>query len=219
MQTVNETKPKKDKFFKNFFKKKNKETSKNFNSNNNKILNDSTADADYEDNLVILNHSLRKAKSNPELSRNKIELDDELLNRLNDNFQDLIIHNHADAKVTINYFMKQNIVSITFYSILNLTENYLKDVYILVDIFYDDKWQRRLNSKINKINLAQFEEKSFDQNFLIEFKQMNLKKVKMNTFIVGKLYESSKSNFVLASKSSKMQILGGAHIILEKLIS
>lgn len=219
MQTVNETKPKKDKFFKNFFKKNNKETSKNFNSNNNKILNDSTADADYEDNLVILNHSLRKAKSNPELSRNKIELDDELLNRLNDNFQDLIIHNHADAKVTINYFMKQNIVSITFYSILNLTENYLKDVYILVDIFYDDKWQRRLNSKINKINLAQFEEKSFDQNFLIEFKQMNLKKVKMNTFIVGKLYESSKSNFVLASKSSKMQILGGAHIILEKLIS
>ena len=110
MQTVNETKPKKDKFFKNFFKKNNKETSKNFNSNNNKILNDSTADADYEDNLVILNHSLRKAKSNPELNRNKIELDDELLNRLNDNFQDLVIYNHADAKVTINYFMKQNIV-------------------------------------------------------------------------------------------------------------
>ena len=182
-------------------------------------MNDSTADADYEDNLVILNHSLRKAKSNPELNRNKIELDDELLNRLNDNFQDLVIHNHADAKVTINYFMKQNIVSITFYSILNLSENYLKDVYVLVDIFYDDKWQRRLNSKIDKINLAQFEEKSFDQNFLIEFKQMNLKKVKMNTFIVGKLYKSSKSNFVLASKLSKMQILGGAHIILEKLIS
>ncbi len=189
-------------------------------------INSKTLNKNQNNNNHIINDvlHLRKAKSSPDLKANQLELNDEFLDQLNDNFEDLMMSNYADARVTINYFVKKNIVSISFFSIINQTNSILTNVHVLIDIFYEDKWQRRLDSKIDSITMLENEEKSFDQNFLIEFKKFDIKRIKLNIFIVGKRLEinnhSSKSNIILTSNLSmpEMQILGGAHIVLNRLI-
>ena len=119
-------------------------------------------------------------------------------------------------------------ISIAFYSILNVSSNQLNCVQVLIDVFYRDKWKKRLISKSCPIDIEPYSEKEFDQNFFIEFKQvMKVKDVKINVFMIGTvnsqdidLKNNNNKSFMLTSQSSlnDMQILGGAHLVLKKLI-
>lgn len=125
-------------------------------------------------------------------------------------------------------------ISIAFYSILNISSNKLSSVQILIDIFYKDKWKKRLVSKSSPIDIAPNSEKLYEQNFFIEFKQiMKVQEFKINVFMIGIVtgeqntqLERSKSaskqrkSCMLSSQSSinDIQILGGAHLVLKNLI-
>ena len=184
-------------------------------------------EADYEGNANRIIY-LKKAKSSPELNRSsycfnhrKEDYDDDYLNYQLD---DLFANNYADARVTINPLLKKNIISITFFSIINNTNVILKHVHIVVDIFYENSWQKRLISKLNKITMSPYEEKPFDHNFLIECKQLQLNIIKLNIFIVGKRWKNDNDdeslNKTINEKNNliEIRILGGAHIIMDRLL-
>ena len=198
--------------------KKKKEADHNHNLNNN------TQCFGSDETYSVIN--MRKSMSMPLLA-NKLEINDKLLLEMNKNFEDMLSVKYADARVTINYLDKKNIISIAFYSILNLSSFELNFVHILIDIFYKKSCKRRLVSKIDPVNIRQHEEKLFDQNFFIEFNtKIEINEIKINVFIIGQIAEPNpekkeeETNVVLTSKSSfsDMQILGGAHLVLENLI-
>jgi hypothetical protein len=72
-------------------------------------------------------------------NRNENYDDDYLNYQLDDDFA----NNYADARVTINPLLKKNIISITFFSIINNTNAILKHVHILIDIYYKNSCQKR----------------------------------------------------------------------------
>ena len=195
-----------------------KEAGQNYNLNNN------TQGFGSDEACSVIN--MRKSMSMPLLA-NRLEINDNLLLEMNKNFEDMLAVKYADARVTINYLDKKNIISIAFYSILNLSNFELNFVHILIDIFYKKSCKKRLVSKIAPVNIRPYEEKLFDQNFFIEFNaKIEINEIKINVFIIGQVAEPNEdhreqeTNVVLTSKSSlsDMQILGGAHLVLENLI-
>lgn len=250
LQVIDETKPKdKGNFFTRLFRANSKQnivkSTKNKNNNNNQQFlsneteiissNNSSSDgqttaieADYEDNANRIIY-LKKAKSSPELNRSSYcfnnRKEDYDVDYLNYQLDDDFANNYADARVTINPLLKKNIISITFFSIINNTNVILKHVHIVIDIYYENSWQKRLISELNKITMSPNEEKPFDHNFLIECKQLQLNKIKLNIFIVGKRWENDNdddesSNKTINEKNNLIEIrtLGGAHIIMDRLL-
>lgn len=157
----------------------------------------------------------RKSISNPELNDHS----GKNLHNYNISTKDIYFLNYADAKVTVNYFLASNTFSLQFFSILNLSTYRLSRVNVLIDVFYEDKFYKRLVSKAKPICLNKLEERPFEANFLIEFNKMNRNKIKMNIFIVGLISYLLKGNFIQKTlNSNKLQPLGGANILLEKLL-
>jgi len=247
LQVIDETKPKdKGNFFSRLFRANSKQnivkSTKNKNNNNNQqfLSNESeiiqsssnssssssdgqttAIEADYEDNANRIVY-LKKAKSSPELNRSNNRKEDYDDDYLNYQLDDLFANNYADARVTINPLLKKNLISITFFSIINNTNVILKHVHIVIDIYYEDSWQKRLISKLNKITMWPNEEKPFDHNFLIECKQLQLNRIKLNIFIVGKRSKNDNDESIKTINEKdnliEIRILGGAHIIMDRLL-
>ena len=200
---------------------------KNENLNNNALTGEYNELNDNDNDKICRKTSLNRLQN----KRNNFELNDKLLFEFNQNFEDLLLKNFADAWVTINYFKQKSSFSIIFYSIINRTLYDFMNVHVLIDIFFMNKWKRRLVSKTKPIEIKSGKENGYDQNFIIQFKDgMNLELIKINVFIVGNIRNNnfekplktlSHGNILLTSKSShpSLQILGGAHLVLKHLIT
>ncbi|CAF0742654.1 unnamed protein product [Brachionus calyciflorus] len=207
-------------FDQNYFSKNRNNNRKSFSEYKiNKVLGDLNKSSSLGNVKVNNKINLFNGKSK------KIELDDFLLEELNNNFSYFLNINYADAYLSLKYFKSKHFILIIFDSIDNLTDFDLKNVLIIVDVFYKKKHMKRMFSKSDAFSLTPNERKPFNFKFLINLtRKIQINLIKLNIFIIGKVIQNgltklNSSNLIIASKSApEMQILGGAQIKIKDII-
>lgn len=189
---------------------------RNINNNNRRFYSETQITESKELELDKSICSLNTKTNIINFKKNIIELDDKLLAELNNNFSDLLTTNYADAFLSIKFLKKKHIL-IVFDSIENVSMFELERVLVIVDVFYKNKHTKRMVSKSEFFALKAFEKKEFKFKFLISLaKNIQTDLLKLNIFIIGKVFENEKQvepNLILVSKSApEMQILGGAQV-------
>ena len=143
-----------------------------------------------------------------------LRINDQLLLNLNKpmNGNLFTLNDYVDARVYFDISKQTNSVAITFVSVLNQTVYKLGCVYVLIDVFEQNKWIHRsatvVNSRLDVIDGC--EEKFCDELFEFEFDStFDLDNIELNVYIIGNVLDDG----------STKRILGGAHLVLKEIKS